>query len=54
MKGHWKGTWSLVKGTGEHGGIKGGETWDRYSLGPKGPFLEIEGELEISSKYFLN
>jgi hypothetical protein len=49
-KGHWKGTWSLVKGTGKHEGIKGGGTWDEYSLGPQESYLEIEGEFEIPAK----
>ncbi len=50
-KGHWKGTWTIVKGTGKYEGIKGGGTWDEYSLGPQQQsYLEIEGEFEIPAK----
>jgi hypothetical protein len=47
-KGHWKGTYSNVKGTGKHAGIKGGGTWDSYSMGQGQPsYVEVEGEMEI-------
>lgn len=46
-KGHWKGTWEFVKGTGKYEGIKGGGTWDSYSLGHGQSYLEVEGESEI-------
>ena len=47
-KGHWKGTWSILKGTGKHEGGKGGGTWDSYAMGQGQPsYLEAEGELEI-------
>ena len=49
-KGHWKGTWTYVKGTGKYEGIKGGGTWDQYQLGPQESYLEIEGEFEIPAK----
>ena len=46
-KGHWKGTWTSVGGTGKYEGVKGGGTWDSYSLGPRESYLEIEGEMEM-------
>ena len=46
-KGHWKGTWTIVKGTGKYEGTKGGGTWDSYSLTPKQSYVEVEGELEM-------
>ena len=49
-KGHWKGTWRFVKGTGKYEGIKGGGTWDSYSLAPRQSYLEIEGEVEMPTK----
>ena len=50
-KDHWKGTWTYVKGTGKYEGIKGGGTWDQYSLWPQQQsYLEIEGEVEIPAK----
>jgi len=46
-KGHWKGTYTYTKGTGKAEGIKGGGTWDSYSLAPGISYIEIEGESEI-------
>ena len=47
-KGHWKGTWSIMKGTGKYEGAKGGGTWDSYMMGRDQPsYLEIEGEVEM-------
>ena len=46
-EGHWKGTYSLIKGTGKYEGIKGGGTWDSYSLAPQQSYLEGEGEEEV-------
>ena len=46
-KGHWKGTWTTGKGTGKYEGIKGGGTWDSYSLGPQQSYMEVEGEMEM-------
>ena len=46
-EGHWKGTYSLIKGTGKYEGIKGGGTWDSYSLAPQQSYLEVEGEEEM-------
>jgi len=49
-KGHWKGTFTYIKGTGKYEGIKGGGTWDQYSIAPKQSYLEVEGEMEIPKK----
>lgn len=50
-KGHWKGTWKVLKGTGTREGQKGGGTWDAYSMGRGEPsYLEVEGELELPGK----
>ena len=47
-KGHWKGTWSILKGTGKLEGSKGAGTWDSYSMGRGEPsYLEAEGEMEF-------
>ena len=46
-KGHWKGTYTYTKGTGKLEGIKGGGTWDSYSLAPGISYIETEGEREI-------
>ena len=47
-KDHWKGTWSYVKGTGKYDGIKGGGTWDSYSMGQQEQsYLDVEGEVEM-------
>ena len=49
-KGHWKGTYTYTKGTGKLEGIKGGGTWDSYSLAPGISYIETEGEREIPAK----
>jgi hypothetical protein len=47
-KGHWKGTWTYIKGTGKYEGIKGGGTWDSYSMGQGEPeYIEVEGEVDM-------
>ena len=46
-KGHWKGTYTYTKGTGKLEGIKGGGTWDSYSLAPGISYIEVEGEIEL-------
>lgn len=46
-KGHWKGTWIYVKGTGKYEGIKGEGTWESFSLSPDKSYVEIEGEVEM-------
>ena len=46
-KGHWKGTYSYIKGTGKYEGIKGKGTWDSYSLAPQMSYIEVEGEVEM-------
>ena len=47
-KGHWKGTYKLIKGTGKYEGVKGGGTWDSYSMGEDQPsYLDINGEMEM-------
>jgi hypothetical protein len=50
-KGHWKGTWRILKGTGKHEGVKGGGTWDSYSMGRGQPsYIEVTGEEEMPAK----
>jgi hypothetical protein len=49
-KGHWHGVWSAIKGTGKYEGIKGGGTWDQYSLAPQHSYMEVEGELEMPAQ----
>jgi hypothetical protein len=50
-KAHWKGTWSITKGTGKQEGVKGGGTWDSYSMGLGQPsYVEVEGEEETPGK----
>ena len=49
-KGHMKGTYSYIMGTGKYEGIKGGGTWDAYSLAPGQSYIEVEGESEIPEK----
>lgn len=46
-KGHWKGTYVYIKGTGKYEGVKGSGTWDSYSLAPMQSYLEVEGEIEM-------
>ena len=46
-KGHWKGTWTYVKGTGKYDGIKGSGTWESFSIVQDQPsYLEILGDVE--------
>ena len=50
-KGHWKGTWTYVKGSGKYEGIKGGGTWDSYSMRRGQPsYVEVEGEAEMPTQ----
>ena len=49
-KGHWKGTYTYTKGTGKLEGIKGGGTWDSYSLAPGISYIETEGEREMPTQ----
>ena len=46
-KGHWKGTYVMVKGTGKYEGITGKGTWDTYSLGEGQSYVEAEGEYQL-------
>ena len=46
-KGHWKGTFVYVKGTGKYEGITGGGTWDSYSLAKGQSYIEVEGEMQM-------
>lgn len=40
-KGHWKGTWTYIKGTGKYEGIKGTGTWESFSMAQDQPsYLE--------------
>jgi len=46
-KGHWKGTFTYVKGTGKYEGIKGSGTWESFSMAQDQPsYLEVLGEVE--------
>jgi hypothetical protein len=46
-KGHWKGTWTYIKGTGKYEGIKGTGTWESFSMAQDQPsYLEVLGEVE--------
>ena len=49
-KGHWKGTYKYTGGTGKLEGIKGGGTFDSFSLAPGISYIETEGEMEISGQ----
>lgn len=49
-KGHMKGTFTITKGTGKLEGIKGGGTFESYSLGSGQSHVEVEGEFEIPSQ----
>ena len=49
-KGHWKGTWTLIKGTGKYEGAKGGGTWESKSLAPRIYYYEVESEIEFSGQ----
>jgi hypothetical protein len=46
-KGHMKGTWSCVKGTGKYEGTTGGGTWESWSLAPQIGYYEVEGDMVI-------
>ena len=46
-KGHMKGTFYYIKGTGKYKGVKGGGTWNSYSLAPQVTYYEVEGEMNI-------
>ena len=46
-KGHWQGTWTVIKGTGKYEGATGGGTWDSYSLAPQHSYIEVEGEYKV-------
>ena len=46
-KGHWKGTWNFIKGTGKYEGVTGEGTWDSYSLGEGQSYIEVEGEMQM-------
>jgi hypothetical protein len=46
-KGHMKGTFSWIKGTGKYQGVKGGGTWESWSLTPQITYYEVEDEMEI-------
>jgi hypothetical protein len=50
-KNHWKGTWTYTGGTGKYEGIKGGGTWDSYSIEQGQPsYVDVKGEREIPKK----
>ncbi len=49
-KGHMKGTWSYIMGTGKSEGIKGSGTWESFSLGSGQAYVEAEGEIEMPSQ----
>jgi hypothetical protein len=46
-KGHWKGTYSYIKGTGKYERVKGKGIWDAYSLAPQMSYMEVEGKLDM-------
>ena len=46
-KGHMKGTFTIIKGTGTQEGIKGSGTWETHDLGSGLSYTETEGEIEI-------
>ena len=49
-KGHWKGKWTIVKGTGKFQGIIEGGTYSSYMLAPGQSYSEWEGEIEIPTQ----
>lgn len=49
-KGHWKGTFTYTRGTGKSEGIKGGGTFDSYSLAQGISYIEVESEMELPSQ----
>ena len=44
-KGHWKGSWTVVGGTGKYEGATGGGTWESFDIAPGHSYLEVEGEI---------
>ena len=46
-KGHMKGTFTIIKGTGKLEGIKGDGTFESFSLGSGQSNIEVEGEFQI-------
>jgi hypothetical protein len=49
-KGHWKGTYVYIKGTGKYEGIKGKGTWETQSLAPQISYMESEGIMELTNQ----
>lgn len=49
-KGHWKGIYTYIEGTGKYKGVKGGGTWESWNLAPKVSYYEVEGERDIPKK----
>jgi hypothetical protein len=49
-KGHSKGTFTIIRGTGKYKGIEGNGTWESKSLAPGISELIIEGETEMPNK----
>jgi hypothetical protein len=45
-KDQFKGTWTMIGGTGKYEGGKGGGTWTAYTMGQGQAYLEVEGEVE--------
>ena len=43
-KGHMKGTWTVVGGTGKWEKATGGGTWESFSVAPQHSYYEVEGE----------
>jgi hypothetical protein len=44
-KGHWKGSWTIIGGTGKWEGATGGGTWESFSIAPDHSYMEVEGEM---------
>ena len=44
-KGHMKGTWTVVGGTGKWEKATGGGTWDSFAVAPQHSYYEVEGEV---------
>ena len=44
-KGHWKGSWTVVGGTGKYEEATGGGTWESFDIAPQHSYLEVEGEM---------
>ena len=49
-KGHSKGTFTIIRGTGKFEGIGGKGTWESTSLAPGISELILEGETEMAAK----